>query len=210
MKELVNKLLANVHIFILLWGIYEVYERWDLHSQSLLDLEGQIPPIEVQIQEAKKKVKEIQDFLKKAEEYKARVEEVAKSIEAVQKQLPAETNDSVILGYFQKEMSLLNIKDPQLTPSSEEKSTYFITKNYNIKARGTFLQFLIFFERIGNAARIYNIRDLTLSNNGVPQKGRFQVISVDASIQAYRFNPDFKIDRQPETTPAPATPAPGQ
>lgn len=201
MKDLFNKILSNIHIFILLWGIYDVYEKWDLHSIALVDLETQIEPIELKIKTATKKLREIQDFTKKAEEYKARVEEVAKSIESVQRQLPAETNDSQILTYFQKEMSLLNIKDPQMSPAAEEKGQYFISKNYTIKARGTFLQFLIFFERLGNAARIYNIRNLNFTDNGVPQKGRFQVIGVEASVQAYRFNPDFKVSRESAPTP---------
>ena len=195
MKELVNKIIANLHIFILLWGIYNVYEKWDIHSQALMELETQIEPIEQKITAAAKKLKEIQDFVKKAEEYRARVEEVAKSIESVQRQLPAETNDSLILTYFQKEMSLLNIKDPQMSPASEEVNPFFISKNYTIRARGTFLQFLIFFERLGNSARIYNIKSLSFTNSGVLQKGRFQVIGVEASVQAYRFNPDFKVDR---------------
>ncbi len=207
MKELANKLLANIHIAILFYGMFGVYEKWDEHSIAKTDLETQIPNIEERIQKSKAKLKEIVEFTKKAEESRARVEEVAKSIEAAQRQLPAETNDTQILTFFQKEMSLLNIKDPNLVPSGEETSNYYISKNYVLKAKGTFLQFLIFMERIGNSARIYNVKNLTLSNASVGQRGRFQVISVEATIQAYRFNPNFKVEREPEAPGAPGAPA---
>lgn len=195
MKELVNKAIANIHFVVLLWGLYGAYELYDAHSIQVNEVNIQIPEVEMQIEQTKKKIKEIQIFVKQAEEYKLRVEEVAKNIENVQKQLPSETNDSQILSYFQSEMSTLNIKEPSLVPGKETTSTYFISKEYAIKAKGTFLQFLIFLERLGTTSRIYNVKDLKLVNNSANQKGRFQMINAEATIQAYRFNPSFKVDR---------------
>jgi Tfp pilus assembly protein PilO len=148
-----------------------------------------------EVASSEKKIKEIQDFAKKTDEYKVRVEEVAKNIESVQKQLPVETNDPQILGYLQSETSTINIKDAEFSPGKEEKSTYYISKEYKLKGRGTFLQFLIFFERIGNADRIYNIKELKLTTPSEFQKGRFQIISGEGIIQAFRLNPEFKVDR---------------
>ena len=59
----------------------------------------------------------------------------------------------------------------------------------------TFLQFLIFFERVGNASRIYNLQNLKLSAVNERKRGRFQVLKGEAQIQAYRYNPEFKVDR---------------
>ncbi len=195
MKELVNKLIANVHVFMFLWGCWTTYELYEVHAARMTEIENEIPTVEADIVKLKVKVKEINDFVKKADEYKVRVEEVAKNIEAIQKQLPAETNDSQILSAFQSEMKVLNIKDTTLEPRGEESSTYFISKDYSIKASGTFLQFLIFFERIGNATRIYNVKSLKLTTNGGVRKGRFQIVNSEAIIQAYRFNPSFRVER---------------
>ena len=60
-------------------------------------------------------------------------------------------------------MKVLNIKDTVMEPRLEEQQTYFISKDYSVKASGTFLQFLIFFERIGNSTRIYNVKSLKLT-----------------------------------------------
>jgi Tfp pilus assembly protein PilO len=194
-KELVNKLIGNLHVFMFLWGCWTTYELYEQHDIKMTEIETEIPNVEADIVKLKSKVKEINDFIKKADEYKVRVEEVAKNIEAVQRQLPAETNDSQIISTFSSEMKVLNIKDTTMEPRGEESSTYFISKDYSVKANGTFLQFLIFFERLGNATRIYNVKSLKLSTNGTgPRKGRFQIINGEAVIQAYRFNPQFKVN----------------
>jgi Tfp pilus assembly protein PilO len=178
-----------------LYGCYTAYELYEQHDVRLTEIESEIPNVEAEIVKLKSKVKEINDFIKKADEYKVRVEEVAKSIEAVQKQLPAETNDSQIISAFSSEMKVLNIKDTTMEPKGEESSTYFISKDYYVRANGTFLQFLIFFERLGNATRIYNVKSLKLTTNGTTRKGRFQIVNGEAIIQAYRFNPSFRVER---------------
>jgi Tfp pilus assembly protein PilO len=203
MKDLVNKLISNAHVFILLYGLYGAWIAYDEHTIQMEQINNQFPSVEAEIVMNKKKVKEIQEFVKKTEESKVRVEEVAKNIESAQKQLPADINDNQILTFFNQEITSLNIKDPQITPGGETPSTYFISKEYKLKAKGTFLQFLIFLERVGNATRIYNIKNLKLVNSETSQRGRFQLISIDGTIEAFRFNPDFKVDRGFENVEAP-------
>ncbi len=195
MKELVNSFIGNVHIMILVYGIYGAYVQYDEHVVALEAITSQVSGIETEIANSQKKMKEIQEATKKTDEFKLRVEEVAKNIESVQKQLPADINDSQILSFFNKEMGLLNIKDPSINPGKEETNTYYISKEYLIKAKGTFLQFLIFLERVGGAARIYNIKELKLTAVDDVKKGKFQILTVEGVIEAFRFNPSFKVDR---------------
>jgi Tfp pilus assembly protein PilO len=206
MKELVNKLISNVHVFILLYGLYGTWVVYDEHTLRMEQVNNQFPPVEAEIINNTKKVKEIQEFVKKTEESKVRVEEVAKNIESAQKQLPAEINDGQIMTFINQEITALNIKDPQINPGSEIPSTYFISKEYKFKIKGTFLQILIFLERVGNATRIYNIKDLKLVNTDTFQRGRFQLITGEGTIEAFRFNPDFKVDRGFDVTEAPPQP----
>jgi Tfp pilus assembly protein PilO len=206
MKDLVNKLISNLHFFIIVYGLYGAWLLFDTQTIRMEELNNQFPTIEAEIVSNQKKVKEIQEFVKKAEESKVRVEEVAKNIESAQKQLPAEINDNQILTFFNQEISSLNIKDPQIVPGRETTSTYFISKEYMVKAKGTFLQFLIFLERIGNSTRIYNVKNLKLVNADTNQRGRFQLISAEGMIEAFRFNPDFKVDRGFDKIDAPAPP----
>ena len=180
---------------ILAYGLYLAWESFDNHSIRMEEINNQFPSVEAEIALNQKKVKEIQEFVKKAEESKVRVEEVAKNIESAQRQLPADINDNQIITFFNQEISTLNIKDPQIVPGSEATSTYFISKEYKITAKGTYLQLLIFLEGIGNASRIYNVKNFKLFNNNPSQKGRFQLISGEGIIEAFRYNPAFKVDR---------------
>jgi Tfp pilus assembly protein PilO len=195
MKDLGNKLIGNLHFLIILYVLWGAYEKWEEHTAALEAIVAAIPGIEAEINENAQKVAEIEEFTKKADEYKLIVEEVARNIETVQKQLPAEINDSQIMGYFNQEFELMNIRDPQITPGREDTSVYLISKDYVFRAKGTYLQFLVFFERVGNATRIYNIKNLKLTRIDDSKRGRFQVVNGEVVIQAYRYNPDFKVDR---------------
>src|SRR5690606_38856826 len=165
MKDLVNKLIENAHVLLLLYGLYGTWVSYDEHSLQMEELTNREVSAEAEIGPLEQKVAATQDFAKKTEEYKARVEEVEKNIETVQRLLPAETNDSAILSYFHQEIGALNLNDADFKPGEEATSTYFISTDYRLKAKGTFLQFLIFLERIAGADRIYNIKNLKRSND---------------------------------------------
>jgi Tfp pilus assembly protein PilO len=203
MKDLVNRVLPYLHYIILAYCGYGLYTQYEAHTEAVAQIDAKLPPIETNLTQTKRKLREIDEFKKKAEEYKLRVQEVAKNIEIVQSQLPAETNDSQILTFFNTEMSALNIRQPNITPGLETPGPFFIARDYSLKAKGTFLQFLIFLERINSADRIYNVKSFKLVNNAKSQKSRFQVIEADTIIQAYKFNPDaFKIDPPKVEKPA--------
>jgi Tfp pilus assembly protein PilO len=208
MKELSGKFLGNIHWLILIYALYGTYLKYEEHTVAIEGIVSQFAGIEQDTKTTEKSLKEIQENMGKIAEFKTRVESVAKNIEAVQRQLPADINDTQILTYLNQEMSVLNIKDTSVVPSAEQTGTYFVSKDYLFKGKGTFLQFLIFFERLGNADRIYNIKNLKLTNTSDNQKGRFQLVNGESVIQAFRYNPDFKVDLGfDKDTPATVDPA---
>jgi len=195
MKEFLNKIIASIHWVVVglgLWNIWFIYEDHSVQIEEVLSRETQI---ESEIGEKKKSLEEIKDYVRKADEFKARIEQVAKNIESTQRQLPQETNDDKIISFFKSEMGLLNIKEGSVISNQEQKSTYYISKDFSLKAEGTFLQFLVFFERLKEQDRIYSIKELKIINSNDKQKGRFKMLSFQGVIQAYRYNPDFKVDR---------------
>lgn len=195
MKNLSTQFFKNLHILIILYALYGFWEFWDEHSMNMDQMNAQSQSLDSEISVAQQRLSEVQEFIKKRDEYKLRVEEVAKNIEAVQRQLPANIVDNEIINFFKGELTALNVKDADVVPGSENATTYFISKDYKLTAKATFLQMLIFFERIGTAARIYNISELSMDVAAGGRKGRFQVIDGSANIQAYRFNPSFKVER---------------
>lgn len=195
MKEFLNKIIASIHWVVVglgLWNIWFIYEDHSVQIEEVLSRETQI---ESEIGEKKKSLEEIKDYVRKADEFKARIEQVAKNIESTQRQLPQETNDDKIISFLKSEMGLLNIKEGSVISNQEQKSNYYISKDFSLKAEGTFLQFLVFFERLKEQDRIYSIKELKIINSNDKQKGRFKMLSFQGVIQAYRYNPDFKVDR---------------
>lgn len=192
MSELPNKLLAQLHILILLYAAYSVYTSYEEFEANYAAQEQQVPGIESDISNFKKRLKAIDQYKKNIENSRKSVEEVFKNIERVQKQLPAEVNDIDILDYIAKEGRGLNVPEIVGTPMKEQAEGFYVIKPYEIKARGTFLQLVVFMERLAGAERLYNVRKFKLSADEVPQKGRFQVISLLAEIETYKYNQSYK------------------
>jgi Tfp pilus assembly protein PilO len=195
MKEILNKIIASIHWIVVGLGLLNIYFLYEDHSLKIEEDINQETLIESEIGEKKKSLEEIKDYVKKADEFKSRIEQVAKNIETTQRQLPQETNDDKIISFLKSEMGLLNIKEGSVISNQEQKSTYYISKDFSLKAEGTFLQFLVFFERLKEQDRIYSIKELKIVNSNDKQKGRFKMLSFQSVIQAFRYNPDFKVDR---------------
>ena len=79
MKDLFSKIIGNLHIFIVLYGLWTTYEIYEAHTAELEQVQSQIAGVDAEIATNQQKVKEIQDFVKKLNEYKIRIEEVAKN-----------------------------------------------------------------------------------------------------------------------------------
>jgi Tfp pilus assembly protein PilO len=168
---------------------------FDEHKVQEDGLSTQYEQIKDDISKSQGKLKEIEDFIKKADEYKIRVENAAKNIESVQRQLPADINDTQVVTYINGELKSLNIKDSSIVPGKEETTNYFISKNYSLKAKATYLQLLVLLEQLANADRIYNIKNLKVTSTSGGKRGRFQLLSIEGTILAYRYNPSFQVDR---------------
>ena len=192
MRELSGKILGQLHLLILCYALWGVYDAYEIHTQTLAASEAQIPTLEAEIAGFKKRLKDIDTYKKNVENSKKSVEEVFKNIEKVQRQLPVDVNDIDILDYIAKEGKTLNIPEMSVTPVRDDPRGFYILKPYDIKARGTFLQLVIFMERLASAERLYNVQKFRLIADQVPQKGRFQVINLVASIETYKYNQNYK------------------
>ncbi len=192
MKELVGKFLAQLHVMIVAYAAYSFYESYTSHDEQLAMINDQGPALEQQIQESQKKLDEIKKFREDIEQSKEKVNQVFANIERVQKQLPSDISDIEVLDYFTKEARSINIPEIEPNPLQEQPLGFYVSKPYKITGRGTFLQFLIFLERINSSERLYNIKSLTLTADKEPQKSRFQVINLDSMIDTFKFNSSHK------------------
>jgi Tfp pilus assembly protein PilO len=180
-----------VYLLYLLYGGWVVYEELQTKFE---EVKQTIPVQKNKIKKNKKKLKQLNNYFKDIKEAKERIELVASEISKIQKKLPNSFSDTENLGAIKKIAEDLNIKNIYLTPMAEEDKGFYFTKKYEFKATGTYLQFLIFFEKISENERLLNINQISLSNTGSKQRGRFQLINTTALIEAYRYNNDYKED----------------
>lgn len=188
MKELTGTLLARLHWIIMLYAAWSVFEIYSGHETQLEEITLQREPLEAEISKAEERLKQIEEFRKNVDQTKTRVTEVFSSIERVQKQLPSEVSDIEILDMITKEGRSLNMPSIEPSPLEEQSFGFYISKPYRIKAKGTFLQFVIFMERINSAERLFNVREFKMVSPPDSQRSRFQVVDFEAVIDTYKYN----------------------
>ncbi len=188
-------IISKIWILIIAYGAFEAWTTYQTHEEEMTSLEASIPQIQSQINRAKKEKKQIKSYLRDIEEAKKNIELVALEVEKLQKKLPETIKDAENLSLIKKIAEGLNIKKIFLSPGIEENKGFYLTKRYEFTATGTFLQFLIFFEKIGGSERLLNIREVELRRSTDKQRGRFQLTNARVVVEAYRYNPDHKEDR---------------
>ena len=188
-------LIQKIHILILLWGAWECYLVYEAFNNKKLEIANQIPVLNQRIAKAQREKRQIKEYLRDIEEAKQNIEIVAKEVETLQRKLPETIKDAENLAMIKEIAEGLNIKNIYLSPGIEENKGFYFTKRYELSASGTYLQMLIFFEKIGVSERLLNIKNVEIKKSEEKQRGRFQLINAKVTIEAYRYNPNHKEDR---------------
>lgn len=191
-----EKLLKILPILALAYAGFTGFTQYEEKENIVLNLESEIAGQQEELARNQKTKQEIQDYYKNIELEKAKIAKVGQEIEKMQQLFPSEISDNDNMQLLRTFASDVNIKQiASISPDAELDKGFYISKGYRFKAQATFLQFLIMFEKIGDAKRIMNIRELTFSKGDNPQKGKFQTITAEFLIETYKFNPNY-VDEQ--------------
>lgn len=190
-----NVIVSKIWLFILAYGAFEAWTIYQEHEEAMVQLESSIPQIQGQINRAKKEKKQIAGYRRDIEQAKKNIELVAQEVEKLQKKLPESIKDAENLNLIRNIATDINIKNIFLSPGIEENKGFYFTKRYQVQGTGTYLQFLIFFEKIGASERLLNVREVKFKRSEEKQRGRFQLTNGTITIEAYRYNPNHKEDR---------------
>ena len=190
-----GKLIQNIHWIIILWALYNMgmfaYEQEnivsDIHSRQEVQRQD--------LEKAKKSKKEIDTFKRNIDDAKSRIERVAREIEKTQQLLPSEVSDTENISLLRRMAEDINIKEVSITPEKDDNRGFYIARKYKFKAKATYLQFLIMFEKISENKRILNISELEYTKTDRSQRSKFQLIDGIFTLEAYRYNAEYKEDR---------------
>ena len=189
-------LIEKLHWFVFMYTLFIGYEMYASHDEKKLSLEARVPVMDQKLKVAKKKVSDLKKYFKDIEAAKRNIERVALEVEKVQRRLPSDIADSENLKMIQDIAARLNIKEVFIKPKVEIDKGFYFIKNYILTAEGTYLQFLVLFEKIAESKRLLNIKDVLFEEIvDRDQRARFKLIKGRVIVQAYRYNSRYKESR---------------
>ena len=189
------KLFKNIHWFIIALALYNIGSYYLEITEKTESTRAQVEQQRLALSRVKRTKKEIASFYKNIQEAKNKIERVAQEIEKTQQILPSEVTDTDIITILRKMAEDVNIKEMSIMPEGDDDRGFYIARRYKFKAKATYLQFLIMFEKISENKRILNVGELTFKKLEQPQRSKFQLIDGEFTLEAYKYNVNFKEDR---------------
>ncbi len=184
-----------VHIFALLYVVYNTYSIYDEISHKREAIDQQLAEAKQEKEAKEKEYNELQSFVKDVDAAKENIKKVADELEALRRKLPSDNSDVATIEVIQKIVKDINLQEVDLKPEPNEQNMgFYLIRNINFKATGTYLQFLLLMESIGNNERIFNMPKVSLTKSAKAQRGRFQLVDANVLINTYRYNPDYTED----------------
>lgn len=189
------KILLNIHWLIILYAGWTYFSLVEEKMSVLKESQDRVPISKAKIKKFIKQKNQLKVFFKDIEEAKKKIELVAVQVEKLQRQLPNSISDAANLSAIKDIADGLNIKNVFLAPGIEENKGFYFTKRYKFTGTGTYLQFLIFLEKIAANDRLLNVKTISIVRAAKKQRGRFQISNCEAEIEAYRYNAEYKESR---------------
>lgn len=153
------------HVIILVGGgaafFYFMQDTSEVEAkeQSIQTEEASISGFEKKIQEAK-------EFERQFEEKKKRYADLVKSLQNLKEALPRQFFLPDLLSDLLREAKQLEIEITVIRPDAkEEQGELYNSLGFSIEARGTFLQFFIFLDRMANMSRLINVEYFTINRD---------------------------------------------
>lgn len=161
LRELLSKLTWPMVAIIVGAGAAFFYFMID---QSEVEARQQnISLISTEIQGQKKKIQEAVEFEKQFEEKKRRYVDLVKELQRLQGALPRQFFLPDLLSELITEAKRLEVEIVSIRPAEKETvGDLYNSLDFKIEARGTFLQFFIFLDRLASLKRLVGVKDFSL------------------------------------------------
>lgn len=188
-------LLRNLHWIIILASIALTVKDYFELEEGAQAKKAEIAKSEEDLAKNEKIKKGIKKYLSNIDEEKAKIERVAQEIEKTQQLLPSDISDTENIGLLRKMSEEINMKEVSISPDQDDNRGFYIARKYKFKAKATYLQFLVIFEKIAESTRILNVGELEFKKLDQPQRSKFQLIDGTFFLEAYKYNMGYKEDR---------------
>lgn len=187
-----DKFLQNLHFIVLIYALFKAYSLYDNHQQQLTILELDRSKIKKQVDEKGKKIKEIEKFQVEVGQHKDKIKELQGQVDLLKIKLPSDSQQTEVLQELVTQANELNLRETTFSPKYKKPKGIYITNGLELKGMGTFLQLLIFFEKLGASQRIYNVASVKITNRKEKNRGRLNLVNAESVVETYQFNEEFK------------------
>jgi Tfp pilus assembly protein PilO len=192
MLKLINKLYLVMFVMIAM----DISDKYEQTTKKKNDIIENIKSNKRKIKKLTKQKEQISVYLSNIDKKKQEIEEVALQVEKVQKKLPTIVSDTENISLIKEASSSLKMKKIAIRPTKSINNGFYITKNYSFKGKGTYLQFLLFLEKLASSERILNVSNIDLKRaKNSSRSMRYDVVDFSASIESYKYNEKHKEDR---------------
>lgn len=190
-------LVKNFHLLILFYALFGAFEYYEAQEAKLTEAQSFKDSSEAKLLRSKRELSKVKQYREDLEASEKRVTEVVSKLEELTRQLPPNINDTEISTILEKYSSKLKMIDLGFSPGKEEAREFYFAKDYFVDVKGTYLQFLIFYEKLENLARngrILNVKYLRMKKSETGDKrSRFQILDLTTTFEAYRSNSKFDM-----------------
>ncbi len=209
-----DQLIKNLHVFIFLYVAFVNFGIYEESTEKIEITKSTIASNESRLQRSKRELAKVDQFNKDLSSSQARVNAVVSEIKKVQKQLPSQINDTEVQGILFGISNDLRMKDPNMKPKQEVLKGFYYSKDFSFSVKTTFLQNLIFFEKLEELAksdRILNVKYLKVSDDkDSDQRSQFRGLKLTAEVESYRYNDNYKIEELSQVDPLGGTKTQGE
>lgn len=185
---------------ILLYGGYTTWTELEEHDEKVVNLQNQLTGKKAAKKRLEKKVAEVKEFIPQIDSVEKAISDFESKIESIKFKIPPLEVKTDILDELSNEAKKLNIQKVNFKPSYERPNSggIYITNGLEFDAVGTYLQFLVFFEKLSTANRLFNVNSISVkdSTEGSTQGGRHKIIKANAIIETFHYNENYKPEEQ--------------
>lgn len=192
---MVDLIVKNLHVLLILYAGYGAMEHHESKTQKLQVIKQNLEVADAKLRKRMRELKAVKKFQENLDESKRKVKEIIAKIEEMQRQLPSDIQDTEVSGKLADFATQLKMISPSLTPKNEVDNKFYYSKEYNFDSQGTYLQTLIFFEKLEMMAksdRILNVKYVKMKNSeDADPRSRFKILDVTTTVEAYRYNNQY-------------------
>lgn len=187
-----EKFLKFLPILALLYAANNCYTMYENYENQLTSLNSEIESQNAQKQQSMRTKADIEEYKRNIEIEKTKIARVEKEIEKIQQLFPSEISDNDNITLIRKYAEDVRVNQvTRVAPLGDEDKGFYIARPYHFAMKATYLQFIVLLEKLSDSERIINIRSIDFKINNENQKGKYQLIDGEITLETYKFNPNY-------------------